>query len=395
MEKSLHLSSEEQKIISRLLRMRYSGDEMDHATMIEYLMEKYKIAVKFDKKKKKSNQLYKLLHETYNDNGMNKPENINKWRNFIDEERDLLNKSMYEDGSLDGAKNKIDFDSVFKLIRETDNSKECIFFNTYINMHQWHSPIIQMHLCIQKSIEQQNNFNSVHHCHSLAHDAKKRGSAIIGCTDNPPMYKHYRILLLPFTTDEFKEYLKDNNSFLENFRFSTLMHCCLSIQLGIVTLTDLEVIIRNNIDFFSDVQNLKQLGLNTDIAKIFDPKYKVNTEVLLKESIEKMGKIPTQHQETGLDFMCVNTNDKKHHIWTAHNSNEKGLTYKRIENDKCSDIKKKFTSIVFDKVVEESLAHKNEHSILDPLHKFYSNGKDRKFLRFIDKHNAIVKARLS
>ena len=168
-----------------------------------------------------------------------------KLQKLVDEVTLEIKLDLEGNEGFAGKPYKVNSNTVEKWMKAAEDSERCIFFNTYIKMKDWHNPIIQMHMCLQKSIEQKSNLVSIHDCHSKKgenHSEKveeDRIPKIISCTQKPPSYKHYRVLFLPLTTDTYNESVSTKDAFYENLKFSAYQHSALSIQLAVMTVNDL------------------------------------------------------------------------------------------------------------------------------------------------------------
>jgi hypothetical protein len=396
-------------LIARLLRMKLASMKIpdDKKRTAEYLLEylrgePYKLDIT------SVDQLRKLMNEGDDSGFHGKRDNDDKWKIFIENERDEIKKSMYPKGSFGDATYKFDIESAYDLIAHADNADTIRFLNTYIDMDEWHSPIIQMHLCIQKNIEQRNNFFAIHDCHDKN---GKNGKAVLACVANPPRYRHYRILFLPLTDKEYSDRLKKQESFYEGLRFSALVHLSLSIQLSVVTATQLALIVtgkeaniknegfKNEIkDFFQNKSNLEILGIKSELetALTQDDNFR-EVEQLLKESIELMRDIPNTAKEDGMDFLQILRTKKENgqkNLWFAYEHDENGLTYASVSKSDYIKVKEQFAEIIF-KVITEPLRPETLNIMkLDPLYPFYEKKKHETFTNFIPKYNPLNKVGL-
>lgn len=383
------LDDSEKELISKLLRMRHACNGFDHTQMEHYLKTNYEIDVNGPSK----------LSRLEKGVGMDKTPFVANWRKFIEQEKTLLSNEANGGGSLNFPY-KFNYGSAMRLSEAAMGAERCIFFNTYINLNEWHNALIQMHLCVQKSIEQKNNLLPVCECHKLKNShINKRKGAIDECSNNPPSYKHYRILFLPYTHGEFKSKMEEKTDGLsENLKFSTLMHRMLSIQLAVLTVTDLANIMIEHPKFFKDKQNLDKLGLSQKLSDLFDK----NEDFLaqLQKDIKRMGKIPENKiVNEGIDFVYFDKKEANNNdlLWSAYYGDKEGLSYYPIKDAKYAIVKKAFSEIIFTAITTK------QQSVMpfdilefDPLYAlFYKDNISVPFLGLLPKFDSFNRTGLA
>jgi hypothetical protein len=290
-------------------------------------------------------------------------------------------------GGFGGKPYKINTTTVDDWLDAASYSERCIFFNTYIKMNDWHNPNIQMHLCLQKSIEQKSNLLNIQSCHSAKGENKEgkvnkdRFEHIFKCTNNGPSYRHYRLLFLPISTKEFKTHIIEHKSFFDNLKFSALQHSALSIQLGVLTADDLIEFINSESarSFFADETTLSILGLNKEFAELIRTKQfgSMHRQEVI-DCLVAMSNIPHEKSETGMDFMIIQRPDgvgKSEDIWTGFLDNDSGLNYAACEDKINNGVRREFTKRIMDFVLFESNPgrHASVVSNVDPLFEYNKN----------------------
>lgn len=329
-----------------------------------------------------------------NENGLQRNKEPEKWRLFIKGEREMIGKELNSK-----RYDQFNYSSAEGLVKSAENALRCIFFNTYIPMHGWHSPIIQMHLCLQKSIEQGNTFSYIQPCHNSQNNNSARHPHIKSCTDNPPGISHYRILLLPMTDWELNKETTTSKSFAENLKFSVLMHHTLSIQLALVTVTQFKKIILKNKPFFTNTENLEMLDIDESIIELIEDDTKTSEiEILLKSTIERM-KMPTEQLNYGLDYMYIEEKENNNrnetsknevnNIWGAYYSKDYGLTYYTPDDEKAIKVKKEFAELMFKSLTIPAPFPSNEFNFLSPFNKYFKSDPHKKHIIFKENYNAL------
>lgn len=112
----------------------------------------------------------------------------------------------------------------------------CFFFNTQVRFSEWFSPVLQLHLSQQMEA----------YCRHMKTRSKK--------------FKHYRLLFLPFTREEFFRELS-TDSFLQEIKVMIKVHQSMDCPLVFITTDDFASIIEENVDFFNAKSRLDDLGL--------------------------------------------------------------------------------------------------------------------------------------
>lgn len=396
------LSQSEIEGIPVLLRLVMAIANIKGPEMMEYLKNKYGIEFTGEDSKQKNDNFNRVQREG---KGLYNTQYVSNWRNFfITEESNYmpdLKKALYGKDYNEKSfskPNKFNWESVYNLIDSTYTAESIVFLNTYIDLEEWFDPIIQMHLCIQKSIEQKINFFRVQECHKNFKEKDKH--RFIGeCNKMPPMYRQYRIMFLPITKNELKEIIDEKGREYETLCYVAYMHTSLSIQLAIFTLDDWGDLIVANKSFFTQADNLAALKLNTDLVEIINTKFNYPAiHASVKASIEAQKIIPDEGVNEGVDLLCalninhtsVTDNDIElsDEIWASfYNKESKGLNYYKIENEEYAKIKVEFTKMLFSHITEEHSARKEKHKKLDPIHTFYVNNK-KLFRGFTNEYDA-------
>ncbi|MGB4831392.1 MAG: hypothetical protein WBP31_08670 [Chitinophagales bacterium] len=319
-----------------------------------------------------------------------------KLQKLVDEVTLEIKLDLEGNEGFAGKPYKVNSNTVEKWMKAAEDSERCIFFNTYIKMKDWHNPIIQMHMCLQKSIEQKSNLVSIHDCHSKKgenHSEKveeDRIPKIISCTQKPPSYKHYRVLFLPLTTDTYNESVSTKDAFYENLKFSAYQHSALSIQLAVMTVNDLMNFMNHNnyTEFFQKENNLKILGLNKEFASLIKKKEFNQSQVeVFITCLTNMSDIPNRKSETGMDYMLIQREEsktKKDDLWTGVLSTKTGLNYVACEEKKNIEVRREFTQKIFEYITYDGLPSQQEtnFSNVDPLYEFNKN-KTQKIVKNI------------
>jgi len=291
--------------------------------------------------------------------------------NIIELEAKLIQDSLEVIPSFGNLEYNFNFKTVDSLMNSAIDSERLVFFNTFIKRKDWHSPLIQMHLCIQKAIEQKINLSLLYSCHSTNGSIQENSynTNVIGaCIKNPPSYLHYRYIFLPITREDFQNNVRERKSFYNNLKFSAHNHCFLSIQIGVITATDLIDIYQGNMDFFENENVLKILKLN---FKNEDGSVCVNT--LIKSIESQSDKIPNSKIEDGIDFLKI-YKQKEFHIWSAfYNSELDGLNYSLNDHELKSKVQSDFTDIIFNYTTKIGRQEDYDFQKFDPLYKLHEN----------------------
>jgi hypothetical protein len=328
------------------------------------------------------------------ENGLQRNKEPEKWRLFIKREREMIGKEINSK-----RYDQFNYSSAKGLVKSAENALRCIFFNTYIPMNGWHSPIIQMHLCLQKSIEQGNTFSYIQPCHNSQNNHTERHPHIKSCTDNPPGISHYRILLLPMTDWELNRETNTSKSFAENLKFSALMHHTLSIQLALVTVTQFKKIILKNKTFFTNSKNLEMLDIDESIIELIEDDTKTSEiEILLKSTIERM-KMPTEQLNYGLDYMYIEEkegiendglrDDEVSNIWGAYYCKDYGLTYYTPDDEAAIKVKSEFAELMFKSLTVSAPFPANPFNFLSSFNKYFESDPHKRHIIFKDSYNAL------
>jgi hypothetical protein len=385
-----------------LLRLIMAIDNIKGPDMMRALQNRYGIEFTGEDKKQKSNNFNRICREG---TGLYNTPYVKNWKNFyITEESNYmpkLKKALYGKDYNEKSfskPNKFNWESVYSLIDSTYTAESIVFLNTYIDLEEWFDPIIQMHLCIQKSIEQKINFFRVQECHKN-YKEKDKNKFIGECNKMPPVYRQYRIMFLPMTKSELKQIIDEKGREYETLCYVAYMHTSLSIQLAIFTLDDWGDLINTNKAFFAKENNLHALKLNPDLVEIIRNKFNYPAIYSsIKSSIEAQKIIPSDGVNEGIDLLCtLNINHTSTHdasfgmydeIWASfYNKDSNGLNYYKIENEEVAKIKVEFTKILFSHITEEHIATKAKHKKLDPIHTFYANNL-KHFKGFTNQHDA-------
>lgn len=189
-----------------------------------------------------------------------------------------------------------------KLIDATINAKKCIYFNTQLSLKEWFHPVIQLHLSIQKSIEQRINFKPMKQCFEESEKS-------FCCNISKPTYRQYRILIIPLTSEELNNELRENINFKNNLYSLYAIHTALSMQLSIISLNHL-------IDHLNNLKSkidFSELGLSEDLKNMIGNN-KCNTNEIcakLKQDLIDQNKSTTKYSKK-LDYLCIeNDNGSK------------------------------------------------------------------------------------
>lgn len=310
-------------------------------------------------------------------------------------------KSFYE-------QNKINWDSVYNLSNNISKSNSIIYLNTYIGYEEWFDPNVQMHLCIQKSIEQKMNYYNVHNCHkNFKSKDPQKNKHIDKCYEYPPVYRQYRILFYPKDRKQLDNIIDTKDSEYHKLTYAAYMHASLSIQLAIFTLDDWYTLIRENIPFFTNRDNLADLDLNEEIITcIKNGLSKEELHDLVLKSLEKQKNTPRQANNEGIDFMLANITpieeyaessgagiELKGDIYSTFYEEKRGdtagLNYFLINDNRQAITKNNFINLVFNKIIKLGIANDDlAYKVLDPIHSFYSSKGAKLFRQFTTHHDA-------
>lgn len=391
---------------------KFTGKEM-----VAFLEDKYQ----FEIEAKVSTDDAKAEFIMNLSNGKNKllrtEVHVDVWEKIIsDFEKELISevkKFVYKDDyeKSFSAKSKFNWVSVYSLIDEISTANSIIFFNSFIGNEEWFDPIVQMHMGIQKSIEQKMNYSKVQDCHNNHNPSdKKKNEFINKCNDNPPIYRQYRILFYPKTREQLKKLVKSENKEYDTLAYVSYLHTSLSIQLAIFTLDDWFETIQRNKPFFSDIENLKGLKLVESGVTAFNivSLNKVDLGNHILGCLHSQSNMPFEKVSEGIDFLFANNNawnnsastvDIDGSIYTTfyekNNEESNGVNYFIVDDEKIANIKKRFTNIVFNHIIQKGFASKNHsHKKLDPIHSFYSINDQKHYWKFTDQHDASLNLNL-
>lgn len=385
--------------------------------MVDYLESKYKFKIEAKVQTIEAKAVF-LMNLA---NGKNKllrtDVHVDIWENIIsDFEKELISevkKFVYKDDyeKSFSAKSKFNWSSVYSLIDEISSANSIIFFNSFIGNEEWFDPIVQMHMGIQKSIEQKMNYSKIQACHNNHNPSdKKKNEFINQCNDSPPIYRQYRILFYPKTREELKKLVKSENKEYDTLAYVSYLHTSLSIQLAIFTLDDWFEVIQANKEFFNDSENLK--GLKLVEAGTIDSNVvslnKIDLGNYILGCLHSQNNMPFEKVNEGIDFLFANINALNNTVSTVeidgsiyttfyekNNEETNGVNYFIVEDEKIASIKKRFTNIVFNHIIEKGFASKNHlHKKLDPIHSFYSINDQKHFWKFTDQHDASLNLNL-
>ncbi len=340
---------------------------VDDALLKDYLTEKYGIEIKNTSDAVKRMNGY---------SGYMSKEVAQKWRQFVTKERKLLITEINQNDPFTSQSNSFDKKSAENFIREMEKAKRCVFFNTPVNMDKWFSPDIQLHLCIQKSIEQKNNFQSYCACHKVGANA----DTITACHQTPPVYRHFRILFIPKTNAELLD-KKSDPIFHETLNFFCASHAALSIQLAIFTVSDFVSLMKNNLTDFEGEDFLLSLGLDVDIKKYLNShegKDIEKLEELIRNGIHFQPDYNSaeNERERGMDFMCMDPKDETGlvEVWGGYSKDPEGLSYFKYKDHNSEGFhKRRFYQIlwkVISNIATQNINHKYKE--FDFVHNYYA-----------------------
>ncbi|PKP35428.1 MAG: hypothetical protein CVU00_02410 [Bacteroidetes bacterium HGW-Bacteroidetes-17] len=434
-------------LVSNILKIRMAI-QGGFPELYEYIKKEHKEIVLADTRKSELNKLGKLKGLS---SGIIKHIEKNKriWEDFARDEKEAIESLLNNTRGFTDIGNKFSYESAKELINAAVGADKCIYYNTYIDLDNgkdWYSPVIQMHQCIQKSIEIKNNLIKILQCHSKFEkkiirecpaieivnsfqDAKVKKlnnkdlkdikqkllkchqvvpenlEINYSCISNPPKYRQYRIIFLPLTDTELDTRLHNDKSFSDNLQYTTIMHCALSIQLAILTAQQFGIIAKQN-PFFTNPDNLEILGLDRSLAEDFK-KGELPTEAIpkIKMGISGKTKLPESQEMIGMDFIHINFQKneeqsdskgekKDDDYWGAFKNDKDELMYYRFQDDKIRSVKREFSDILFQEIRDDSSPYPPANDIvkdLDPLWSFYdlrAKVGDAKYKRLKPKYDA-------
>jgi len=388
------------------IRMAAEGWRNNSPELLTYLKSKYGLKLstpKINKLLKGKSDDFNVFQKKYqigfNDLVKYEPVQI---KNDILKQADFLD--YYE----------IDKVSTLQMMQEMIKGEYCFFFNTYLDLEDWHSPLIHLHQAIQKTTEYYIN----------SRDESKKS-------------RHFRIMFLYRTQEELAQELypleseKDEendvdgqkNFFLQNFELSIHVHKALGINLGVVCLDQLARIIVSNLDFFNNIIVLSALGLNNIYEALNYPLKDMERKVTeqLKLELQALSKVPSNENNNptayflGLDFLDIKKEiDDKKSIWVAYKDNNQGLSFSSMNSELAEDFykyKRRFSDLILKEITTEvknnpiewdipeegTILTEDERNSLEI--KFYklldsisnTNSRDSKHLAFKDDYMASLK----
>lgn len=388
-----------------LVLKKFTGSEM-----ILYLEDKYKFNISLKNNSLDAKGAFIMEVARGARNLAKTKVDIDIWSKIIDDfEKELIptvKKFVYQDEyeKTFYAKRKFNWASVYSLIDNISNANSIIYFNTFIGTEEWFDPIVQMHMGIQKSIEQKMNYAKVQDCHANFNPSeRKKNNFIDACNANPPVYRQYRVLFYPKSREEFKKLIKTENKEYDSLAYVAFLHTSLSIQLAIFTLDDWMEIIQTNKSFFKAIENLRALKLVSDETDQFDITT-LNMTALgnhIINCLSSQNNMPFEETYEGIDFLLANTKvwstDQKaidvdgsfySTYYDKENPELKGVNYFPLVENDITKIKLIFTNIVLNHISEPGFASKtHDHKKLDPIHSFYINANES-FWKFTGRHDA-------
>ncbi len=323
---------------------------------------------------------------------------------YIEDVNDFIYGSFYE--RTFGGKSHFNWQSILDLINSLTQFESVIYFNTFIGGQEWFAPLIQMHIAIQKSIEQKINYSHIEGCHNdlKTNTNSKSNPFVKKCFANPPIYRQYRVMFYPKTTKDLKALYNKKDREYNTLTFVSNIHTSMSMQLAFFTLDDWFQLIKENSNFFNNSQNLIYLGLNSeeinsDLAKLSKDRLFSH----IASCLYNQRHMPDEKQPNGIDFLYGNSS-----IWDTSKNKlelngemystyyekaifpEGGVKYYKIEDSNVISTKNEFSNLIIKYLLKVASADSsNSYKQLDPIHNFYLLHQ-KQFYKFKDGNDASI-----
>jgi hypothetical protein len=392
-----HLSGQQRELIVKLISLRRTLTTETPHEILDHIKREYELELTKGRDVENPGQfLSKLRPDSPVINGGLKEEVMRNWEKMIERERQFVWKeigfgtTIFDSWKFDFGSAKLLIDDICDI---NNPAEYCLFLNTQLDLNHFFLPEIQLHLALQKSIEQRLNFSAMSRC---LNDTNNSKALIKGCRENRPVFKNFRLLFFPETRVELESL---GDQFQAHLALVCSIHHALSIQLGILTVEHLSNLLSTRKQKIEPL-DLTQLGLKNNIKSITHNPTRINS---LKEDLLTNADKKQKANLNMLDYLYVKKREG-YSIWSGVlNDPDKGLTYKKLKNDdQGTVVKQEFAKLLYELTVSSNSCEEHTHSgsqdennqqthdYLDPYHSlFFNQSQQSTFLDLYSPHSYI------